>query len=319
MKISFFGVKESERGYLEASTQKSYPNDEASLYNESLNIEHIPADTSADIISVFVGCTVNKEVIEKFPNLKLIVARSTGYDNIDLDECKKRNIVVCNVPSYGENTVAEQAFALLLILSRKMIEAVERVRATKNFSTDGLTGFDLKGKTLGVLGTGRIGIHSIKIAKGFEMNVIAYDVFQKQELQSQLGFTYRTFDEVLAESDIITVHVPYMKETHHLLNAHAFTIMKPSTYIINTSRGAVVDTGAMFQALKNNKIAGAGLDVMEDESVMNEEERQMLAMPNVVITPHNAFNTEEAIERILETTIQNISAFLKDTPQNIVK
>ncbi len=317
MNITFFGVKDSERTYLETNAQKSLPDAQVTLLDACLNTENIPGDTSAEVISVFTACIVTKEVIQKFPNLKLIACRSTGYDNVDLDECKKRNITVCNVPSYGEHTVAEFTFALLLALSRKIIDCDKRVRETKGFSKNGLTGFDLQGKTLGVIGTGKIGRHVIRIAKGFDMNVMAYDAFPRVELQSQLGFTYAPLDAVLSVSDIVTLHVPALRETQHMINAEALANMKSGTYIINTSRGAVIDTQALITALKSGHIAGAGLDVLEDEAGPVSEE--LLNLKNVIITPHNAFDTKEAVERILETTLQNIAAFTSGVPQNSVK
>lgn len=317
MRITFFGVRPTERGYLETYVQTTLPNDQITLLNERLTLEQIPSDTTAEVISVFIECKVTKEVIEKFTNLKLIVARSTGYDNIDVAACATQGITVCNVPSYGEHTVAEFTFALILTLSRKMFDCVARVKVTRGFSKEGLIGFDLMGKTLGVIGTGRIGQHVIQIAKGFGMNVVAHDAFPRPELQSQLGFTYVPIETLLATSDIITLHVPAIKETQHMINAEALAKMKNGAYIINTSRGMVIDTAALKDSLRNGHLAGAGLDVLEDET--GPVDSELLNMPNVVITPHNAFDTKEAIERILETTLQNIATFEKGPPQNIAK
>jgi D-lactate dehydrogenase len=268
--------------------------------------------------------------------LKLITTRSTGFDHIDLEKCKKQGITVCNVPSYGENTVAEHTFALILSLSRNMCKACIR-RFEQNFSIEGLEGFDLKGKTIGVIGTGQIGLHVIRIAKGFGMNVLAYDVRQNKLLSEVLGFEYVALEDLLARSDVITLHVPYMKATHHLMNKDTFKLVKKGAILINTARGSIVDTEALIEALDNKILAGAGLDVFEGEEVIKEEKQLLydpknlevlnslvkdhilLSKDNVVFTPHIAFYSKEALERILETTVENIVAFVSGKPQNVVQ
>ncbi len=291
----------------------------------------------AEAIAIFVNSHVGKEEMDRFPKLKFIAARSTGFDHIDIAEATARGIVVSNVPTYGENTVAEQAFALLLTLSRKIYDSYKQIEQDGNFGKAGLTGFDLKGKTIGVLGTGHIGAHAIKIAKGFEMNVIAYDAFAKPELATELGFTYVSFEDLLVQSDIITVHVPYMKETHHMINMGNVGKIKRGAVLINTARGAVVETDALVHALKDGILLGAGLDVLEEENYMDDESllffqdhpnadalktvlenHYLIEHPRVIITPHNAFNTREAIQRILDTSLSNIKSFEAGTAQNIV-
>ncbi|MBI2113097.1 MAG: hydroxyacid dehydrogenase, partial [Candidatus Wildermuthbacteria bacterium] len=189
--------------------------------------------------------------MEKFPNLKLIATRSTGYDHIDINECKKRGVAVASVPGYGENTVAEFTFALILGLSKKIFEGYHRIKEQGKFDLTGLQGFDLKGKTLGVIGTGRIGKHVIKIAKGMDMNVVAFDVMEDKETAQKLGFQYLALDELLGQSDIITLHVPYMKETHYLVNKNNIRRIKKGAYIINTSRGGIIETEALVAALRD--------------------------------------------------------------------
>jgi D-lactate dehydrogenase len=292
----------------------------------------------AEVMSVFVNSRIDASVLERFPSLKLIATRSTGFDHIDIAACQKRGVVVCNVPSYGERTVAEYAFALLLMLTRKTYQAARRVREEGKFHTDGLTGFDLADKTIGIIGTGHIGCHAIQIANGFGMHVLAYDPFPKPDLEKTCSMKYVSLDELLAQSDVITLHAPYMPATHHLLNVKNMQTIKPGALLINTARGALVETAALVEALHSGRLAGAGLDVLEEEGYVGEEwklltsgspkaeqmatilaDHQLMALPNVIITPHNAFNTTEAIERILEITTQNITSFAQGAPQNTVK
>ncbi|TSC71245.1 MAG: D-lactate dehydrogenase [Parcubacteria group bacterium Gr01-1014_49] len=295
------------------------------------------ADPNASILCVFIETPIGKAELDRFPGLKLIATRSTGFDHIDLAETKARGIAVANVPFYGENTVAEFAFSLLLALSRRIVDADERVREAGTFSPVGLRGFDLAGKTLGVVGTGHIGAHVIRMAKGFGMKVIGFDAFPNAELSRTLDFSYVSLPELLATSDIVTLHVPYNEHTHHLINSQNLPQIKKGAYLINTARGAVVETAALVEALKNGTVAGAGLDVLEEEGVLTDEaaflasghpseEKMRIALadhylinhPRVIVTPHLAFNTKEAIERILTTTVENIQNFIKESPTNIV-
>lgn len=337
MKTAFFGLKPWEEEYIKKHAEVQVAQDLTFLPG-ILDKDHLPEAKDFDILSVFVDSTLDAATLNIFPNLKMIAARSTGYDNIDLDYCRQKNIVVSTVPSYGENTVAEFAFGLILCLSRKIYQGVDRIRETGKFDFEGLQGFDLQGKTLGVIGTGRIGRHSVRIAKGFEMKIMAYDPYPNRQFAEAAGFSYLTFEEVLKQSDIVTIHVPYTKETHHLFNERTFQLMKRGAYLINTSRGGVVDTTALMVALKNGQLGGVGLDVLEEEGAIKDELsflvkgsaekhnlRTILAnhvlfdLPNVVITPHNAFNTTEALQKILDTTAENIAAFLKGAPINMVK
>lgn len=268
--------------------------------------------------------------------LKLVATRSTGFDHIDLDYCKDKGITVCNVPVYGDNTVAEHVFGLLLAISHNLIAAVDRTRRG-DFSQTGLQGFDLLGKTLGVIGTGSIGRCVIEIARGFRMKVVAFDVKQDREMESSLGFRYLTMDELLATSDIITLHVPSNEKTRNLISGDAFAKMKDGVVLINTARGDIVDVKALVKAIADGKVAAAGLDVLPEESVIREEAELLhsvyrkrcvldtllanhilLRMRNVIITPHSAFNTREAVGRILNTTVENIIAFVKGEPKNVV-
>lgn len=337
-KIAFFSLAPWEQEYYKNKNVLTSLG-EVVFIDNVLTEDHLPESgvLDAEVISVFVDSKVTTTVINSFPNLKHIATRSTGYDHIDLNSCKERGITVSTVPGYGEVTVAEYAFALLLTLSRKTYEGFDRIKETGNFSPEGLKGFDLFGKTFGIIGTGRIGKHAAGIAKGFGMKVIAYDVYPNEEAAKQIGFAYVTLDELLKTADVVSIHVPYVPENHHLINADKLKLMKPSAVLLNTARGALVDTPALVEALKNKIIAGAALDVLEEEGVIkdefgyvmgNNQEADMKAvlanhvlfdLPNVVITPHNAFNTQEALERILNTTAENIKNYLQGNPTNVIK
>lgn len=330
MNIAFFEAKDWEKSILK-SRLKSH---RLKFYASPLSSENLKDIRDCDAVSVFICSKVSKEVISALPKLKLIVTRSTGFDHIDLDACKKRGISVCNVPYYGENTVAEHTFALILALSRKVHKSYLRGLAD-DFCIEGLKGFDLKGKTLGVIGAGHIGQHVIRIAKGFEMKVMVHDRSRDSRLAKKFGFKYSSLSNLLKRSDIITLHLPYCRETHHLIDEKAIRSMKKGAILINTSRGGIVDTNALLSAIESSHIAGAGLDVIEGENLILEEnhlsdhisrkalkqlaqDHELIRNENVVFTPHIAFFSQEALERILETSIDNILSFSKKRPQNTV-
>lgn len=333
MKVVYFTNEPWEKEYVKGKL----PDSSFVFYDGAIGDHPEAADQDAEVLSIFVDSKIGVAELDRFPHLKLIATRSTGFDHVDLGETTKRGIVVVSVPSYGENTVAEFAFGLLLALSRRIIDADERVRDAGTFSQKGLKGFDLKAKTIGVVGVGRIGIHLIKMAKGFDMNVVAFDVHVNESLAKELGFRYVTLGELFALSDIISLHVPYNTHTHHLINKENIGTLKSGVYIINTARGAVIETDALVDGLKRGIVAGAALDVLEEEEYIGDElqllsaehpnatrlktmlENHYLVLhPRVIVTPHIAFNTNEAIERILDTTVENIRAFAAGQPQNIV-
>lgn len=333
MKLGFFELEKWE----EEVIKKAFPQDQLVLSTKKFTAKEAEKNKDLDALSVFIYSKIDENMLSKLPKLKLIATRSTGFDHIDIETCKKRKITVCNVPSYGENTVAEHTFALMLALSRKMVDCVERTKRG-SFDLTGLRGFDLKGKTLGVVGSGKIGQHVIRMAKGFDMNLLVYDAFPNPQLAKDMGFSYVSIGELLKNSDIITLHVPYNEKTHHLINKEAFSKMKKGAYLINTSRGGVVDTDALVKALKSGKLAGAGLDVLEGECELLEErelvskdfpqkcdlktlveDHILLTMTNVIVTPHNAFNTNEALMRILQTTLDSINGFKQNKWVNVVK
>lgn len=337
MKVAFFSLEGWEREYLLQKIQSAGIAIDPAFYDHILNKDQLPDIRDAEGICVFVDSKVDAAVIGAFPNLKWIVTRSTGYDHIDLAACKEKGISVSSVPSYGENTVAEFAFALLLSLSRKVYEGFDRIRETGQYRFDGLRGFDLKGKTIGVVGTGRIGRNSIKMAKGFGMEVLGFDAHQDSQAAQELGFQYVSLDELYARSDVITLHVPAIPETFHMVNRESIAKMKKGVVIINTSRGTVIETEALVEGLQSGQIGGAGLDVLEEEGVIKDElsflvsghpeehnlktilaNHVLFDMPNVVITPHNAFNTKEALMRILDTTFDDIKGWVGGAPVNLV-
>lgn len=333
MKIAFFETEDWEQEELRKGL---FEGCEIHLSSDPFHQKISAEALDAEILSVFVHSRLKRAAIDSLPKLKLIATRSTGFDHIDLARCQERGIQVSNVPSYGENTVAEHTFALILALSRNIHKAFVHTLA-QDVPFKELRGFDLAGKTLGVVGAGRIGLHVIKIAKGFGMRVAAYDVRQEPLLAEVLGFQYVPLNVLLKVSDVISLHCPYSAKTRHLINAESVRHIKRGALMINTARGGLIDPAALTAALDEGILAGAALDVLEGEELLKDE-RQILAQPlaqdklrtlllthsllkrdNVVITPHIAFNSREAVQRILDTTIQNIRAFLAGQPQNIVR
>jgi D-lactate dehydrogenase len=331
MKVAMFEEAEWERRAYAALG----PAHHVTSVPESLN-ERTIAQADAEIVSTRTGSDLGVGVLRRFPNLRMVATRSTGFDHIDRDFCRANGIVVCNVPGYGDVTVAEHVFALLLALGRHLPSAVERTRRG-DFSQAGLRGFELAGKTLGVIGTGRIGRCAIRMARGFGMEVIAFDQYPDPEAAQALGFRYENFDAVLRQAHVVSLHVPATPQTAGLLSDREFGLMRKGAVLINTARGEVVDAAALVRALVEGKLAGAGLDVLPDETLIGDEARifaegtegrhdlralvanhVLLRFPNVLVTPHNAYNTNEAVRRIIDTTIANIEAFAAGRPENVV-
>ena len=293
---------------------------------------------AVEVLSVFVDYEVTADVLEMLPNLRLIATRSAGFDHIDMTAAQARGIVVTRVPHYGARTVAEYVFALLFALSRNAYRAyADMQRDAASVDVQSYEGFDLCGKTLGVVGTGAIGKSVCQIARGLGMTVVAYDVYPDQAFAEAEGLTYASLEVVLVQADIVTLHVPSMPATRHLLNAERLALMKPGSYLINTARGEIVDTQALVAALHSGHLAGAGLDVLEGEHELREEidllvaggmppelwqtlvaDHALLDMPNVIVTPHIAFNTVEAKREITDITVGNIQACIAGAPRNIV-
>jgi len=324
MKAVFYEIKPWEAEHI----KKILKGHALVFRKEALDSSNIVKD--AQIVSPFIYSKIDKKALAAMPKLKAVVTRSTGYDHIDIAACKMKKVIVSNVPSYGENTVAEHTFALMLSISRNLAKSNKRVCKTEQCEDD-IMGFDLKGKTIGIIGGGRIGMHVARIAHAFAMKVLVFDLERNQFMSEVLGFEYTDMDRLLKSSDIVTLHVPYNKHTHHLIGKPELRRMKKGAVLINTSRGAIVDTDAMLKALESRRLAGAGLDVIEGEDLLvNEDEllthpekqyevfraHRIFSMDNVVFTPHNAFNSKEAIMRILDTTVENILAVAKGKPVN---
>lgn len=333
-KLVFFGLDEHEQEI----TREAFADPggyEIALHADPLTIENVSLARDAEGVGIFVMSRVTREILDRLANLRMIAAMSTGFDHIDFATCRERNIAVCNVPHYGETTVAEFAFGLILALARRFRPTFERV-GRGDFSRVGLQGTDLAEKTLGLIGTGRIGSHLARIAHGAGMKVIAYDFHPNPALTEEYGVRYLSLDELLREADVISLHVPYTKATHHLIDAERLRLVKSSAFLVNTARGGVVDTRAVADALREGRLGGVALDTFEGEEIWIEEEftgaeeasgeelRDALASfsllhsDKVILLPHNAFNTREAVDRILVTSIENIRAFFAGNPQNIV-
>ena len=329
--IAFFETADWEKTFLQ-SELKDYRTWFSSV---ELNPRELEAIREVEAVSVFIYSKLTADVLKMLTHLKLITTRSTGFDHIDLEYCRKKKITVCNVPTYGENTVAEHTFALILCLSRNVHEAYLRT-IRMDFSMEGLTGFDLKGKTIGVVGTGHIGLRVIKIAKGFGMEVIAYDVQKNHFMAEFLGYNYVSLDELFTRADIITLHAPYNKSTHHMIRLENIKTLKKGVLLINTARGGLVQTEALVEGLNQGILGGVGLDVLEGEDMIKEEGQLLsrnypvenlktllsnhilLQRDNVIITPHIGFNSKEALMRILKTTVFNIRSYYLGTPENKV-
>ncbi|WP_262267458.1 hydroxyacid dehydrogenase [Microvirga yunnanensis] len=333
MKVAVFETDQWEH----EACLRLQPEHAVACTREPLTKDTVAQYADAEVVSPFVYSKLDAGVLAGLPNLKLVATRSTGYDHIDLAWCRAHGVAVCNVPDYGDHTVAEHVFALLLGVSRHLAEAVERTRRG-NFSQGGLRGFDLHGKVLGVIGTGRIGRRVIGIAKGFGMDVVAFDVRPDETTAQEMGFRYASLDAALAEADVVTLHLPATPQTIGLLSDREFGLMKPGAVLINTARGNIVDVSALVRALTSGHIRAAGLDVLPHEPVIREEAQifraeaspeaydlkalvanhVLLRFPNVIVTPHTAYNTDGAIGRILETTLHNIEAFARGEPQNTI-
>lgn len=331
MKIAFFETTESDQKYLAPLFQDH----EVFFSAEPLTEKNVEEAEDYEIISVFIYSVIDKAVVDGLKCVRCIATRSTGFDHIDVASCEERSIAVLNVPHYGENTVAEHTFALILALSRNVHKSYAR-GLKEDFSMNGLIGFDLKNKTLGVIGTGHIGLHVIRIAKGFGMHVIANDIHHDVFLSEILHFNYVSLDEVLSQSDIVTIHTPYNEHTHHLINHENIQKIKKGALLINTSRGGIVENEALIEALDTDILSGAGLDVLEGEEHIKEEQqclyencdpaqvrqreqnKNLLSRDNVVYTPHIGFYSKEALNRILETTRENISQFISGRVENQV-
>lgn len=295
----------------------AFPDDELVVFDRPLDeLQLVEASRDAEIISVFIYTQVTEAVIDSLPNLKMIATRSVGFDHVAARYAIEKGIIVCHVPDYGAHVVAEHVFALLLACARKIPSADAFVKNEKKFDFSRFLGLELRDKIIGVVGTGKIGAAVIDIAEGFGMKVVAYDVYQNKSLATKYGFPYLSLDEVLEKSDFVTLHTPLTPETHHLIDARAISKMKKGSILVNASRGGVLDSVALKEALESGHLWGAGIDVLENEA--HPEEDPLLDAPNLIITPHSAFYTKEVLSRIAELTIETIRSFKEGKPTNRV-
>jgi D-lactate dehydrogenase len=329
--------------------------DEAEYFRESFTGHdvHIVTDIAdvkadAEVVCVFIYSPISDEFLEAHPNLRLVCSRSGTLEHIDLPACQRRGVEVSYVPSYGESTVAEHTFALMLALSRRLREVMTASQQSR-FSYQSTRGFDLEGKTLGLMGMGRVGQKVVPLARAFKMRVIAYDPHcYATALAGELGFEWVTLPELLAQSDIISLHLRLTAGTFHILDREAFAQCRPGVRIVNTARGRLIDTEALGEALDSGQVGGAGLDVLEDERALRQQAThiigeeivrylqsggaagggmgvpqraedlkgvmandRLLSRPNVIFTPHVAFNSVEAVKKINEVTAASIRRFLE--------
>lgn len=331
MKIGFFEVEH----WAQEKIKKAFK--DCLITTDKLEPDNASRYGDLELISTFVYSDLSSKNLTNLPNLKFIATRSTGFDHIDLGYCKKNNIIASNVPTYGERTVAEHTFGLLLTLTRKIYTSISRTKQEGLFHLVNLRGIDLFGKTIGIVGLGSIGLEVLKIAKAFGMKVLVCTKTEKLELVKKYGFEYVDINTLLKKSNVITLHLPLNKETTHMINKDNITEMREGAYLINTARGGLIETEALLLGLKKGILAGVGLDVLEDEHVLKEEaellssefrkkidyenlvlDHILIKHPKVIVTPHNAFNSIEALERILKTSIDNINAFIEGHPQNVV-
>ena len=316
MKVAWFDAEDWEKKYIEEENTDL----DITFFSDPLNDKTVAKAEDFDAVTVFVSSDIEQDVIDAL-DAELICCRSTGFDHVDIESAEENGMTVCNVPAYGGTTVAEHTFGLILALSRKIHSAIKRVDEGE-FDHSGLRGFDLKGKKLGVIGTGAIGKNVIRIANGFDMDVIAFDPAKDDEAAKELGYMYVSLEDLLEQSDIITLHCPLNAATRGLLGEEQLELMDDSL-LINTARGELLETEALLEALEDGSVRAAGLDVLEEECRIDEdievvkqqdkcdmekvlEGHMLMEREDVLITPHNAFNSVEAMHRIADTTLENL-------------
>ncbi|MEW6305111.1 MAG: 2-hydroxyacid dehydrogenase [Verrucomicrobiota bacterium] len=321
MKIAVFDTHQFDRKAL-TDANKSFKLD-LTFFDARLKPETAVLASGFDVVCVFVNDHLDRDTLLalRTGGVKLIALRCAGFNNVDLRVAKDLALPVVRVPEYSPFAVAEHAVALMQVLNRKIHRAYGRVREG-NFSLDGLVGFDVRGKTVGVIGTGKIGRVFAQIMHGFGCSLLAFDAQPDESLVKETGITYVKLPQLLAESDVISLHVPLTPKTHHLIDDAAISQMKKGAMIINTSRGGLIDTKAMLKALKSGHVSAAGLDVYEEEEavffqdlsgqvIQDDVLARLLTFPNVIITSHQAFLTNEALSNIATMTLANIQAFVK--------
>lgn len=331
MKIAYFFTDEHEKEYIE----KQMPG--VVTFMPGIINDYEMLDQQIQAVCIFVDSFIDEALLRRLPNLKCIITRSIGFNHIDLAAAKKYGITVCYAPTYATCAVAEFTIALMLMLTRRLAEAYDRCRQG-NFSPTGLMGIDIYGKTLGIIGAGNIGSQVAVLAHGLGMRVIAYDVHKNQERAQQCGFTFTSIEQVLAESDVVSLHVAYSSSTHHLIGDEHLPLFKKGAFFINTARGEVVKTEMLVRALNKNILAGVALDVLEEEwwlmhqqQAMRDENlpvdvlRRLVAInmllrhPRAIITPHLAFSSAESSQRCLMVVMDAIRALLANKiPEHVL-
>lgn len=336
IKMLFFDYRENEKKFFEGTV---FANCDVKFFSNSLDSETVDKISQQDLdntfaISVFIHSMLTEDVISKFKNLRVIITRSTGYDHINKYACLKRNIALINIPDYGEISVAEFTVCLMLSLLRKLPLALKSV-SEQTFTFQNFVGRDLRNLNVGIIGTGSIGGAVCKLLKSFNANVFAYDINKKQELIEKYGVIYKDLDDLISQSDVISLHIPYVKENYHLFSDEKFEIMRPNSYFINVSRGELVDLSSLKKYIDNGKISGVALDVVAcpcmdkckdfankidvtslDCLTKSEIILELTKLPNVIITPHIAYESQNSIDYILKETFKSLSEFVNGSYQN---
>lgn len=322
-RIIFFDIKDYDREFFE-KYGKNY-NYEMSFFKSRLSLENVHLTKGYDVVCAFTNDDIGKETIDAMAEngVRLLAMRCAGFNNVSLKDIHNRFKVV-RVPAYSPHAIAEYTVGLILAVNRKINKAYVRTREG-NFSINGLMGVDLYGKTAGIIGTGKIGQILIKILKGFDMKVIAYDLFPNQKVADELGFEYVSLDELYANSDIISLNCPLTKDTQYMINRRSMLKMKDGVILVNTGRGQLIDSADLVEALKDKKVGAVALDVYEEEEDYFFEDKstqvieddilgRLLSFYNVLITSHQAYFTKEAVEAITVTTLNNIKDFVEGKP-----
>ncbi|MDB5192028.1 MAG: 2-hydroxyacid dehydrogenase [Segetibacter sp.] len=318
MKITFFSTQPYDRSFF--IEHNSY-NFQLEFHEAALDEVTVDLVKKSEAVCVFVNDIVDAKVIKCLAEkgVKMIALRCAGFNNVDLGAAKEQNLRVCRVPAYSPHAVAEHAVAMILTLNRKTHKAYNRIRE-QNFSLNGLVGFDLYGKTVGVIGTGNIGQAFCKIMIGFGCRVLAFDLIANKEMEN-IGVEYLTLIDVFNQSDIISLHSPLNEQTHHIINEQTLAMMKDGAMLINTSRGGLVDTNCVIRSLKTGKLGFVGIDVYEQEEklffrdltggiIQDDVIARLMSFPNVLVTAHQGFFTKEALDQISDTTLKNVNALL---------
>ncbi len=328
MKVGIYSAKQYEQPFLEEAVAGL--NHELKFIADGLTKDTVALSKDCSAVCCFVTDQLDAGVLKLLNDqgIRLIALRSAGYDHVDLQAAKSLGLIVVRVPAYSPHAIAEFAVGLILALSRKITRAHDRVRS-HNFSLDGQLGFNINGRTVGVIGTGNIGTVFTKIMSGFDCNILAYDPKPNEECK-KVGVTYTDLQEVFQRSDIISLHCLLDDKTHHIINKDSFALMKSDAMLINTSRGALIDTSTVIEVLKEGKLGALGIDVYEnekplffkdhsDDAILDDQFVRLQSFPNVIITGHQAYFSEEALKNIAQTTLENITAFEKGVPENIVQ